>query len=111
MDEIEEVFERIEARLKEIDPTLEKSAKSGMARTERVVKNLEKKMFRATRRQEKNLVDSINSIKSNLFPSGGLQERRWNFSVFYAEMGEGFIEECVVKLDPFEDSLTILIEE
>ena len=111
LDELEDVFGKIEERLKEIDPTLERSAKSGLARTERVVQNLEKKMFRATRKKEKTLVDSIDYIKSNLFPSGGLQERRWNFSVFYSEMGDALIRECVDKLDPFDNSLTILNQE
>jgi len=110
IEELEKVFDHIEDRLKAIDPTLERSAKSGLARTERIAKNLENKMYRAMRKKEKNLVESVNAIRSNLFPSGALQERRWNFSVFYAEMGEAFIRECVDKLDPFEDSLTILIE-
>jgi bacillithiol biosynthesis cysteine-adding enzyme BshC len=111
MDELQEVFYKIEDRLKEIDPTLERSAKSGLARTERIVQNLKKKMFRATRKKEKTLVDSINQIKSNLFPSGGLQERRWNFSVFYAEMGDSFIRACLENLDPFDASFTLLTEE
>ncbi len=109
-EEIERVFGKIESRLKEIDPTLERSARSGFARTERIVKGLEKKMFRATRKKEKNLVNSINQIKTNLFPSGGLQERKWNFSVFYAEMGDSFIEECLKYLDPFDSTFTVLIE-
>jgi len=111
MEELEKVFGKIENRLKDIDPTLEKSAKSGLARTERIVKNLEKKMFRSTRKKEKELINTINAVKENLFPSQGLQERRWNFSVFYARMGEVFIQECLDNLDPFDSSLTILIEE
>lgn len=110
MDELQEVFDKIEDRLKEIDPTLERSAKSGLARTERIVKNLEKKMFRATRKKEKALVDSIYTIKNELFPFGGLQERRWNFSVFYAKMGDSVIEKCLKHLDPFDSTFTILTE-
>lgn len=109
-EELENIYVKIESKLKAIDATLEKSARSGLAKSERIVKNLEKKMFSASRKKESVMVERIERIKGELFPSGSLQERRLNFSVFYNIWGDSLIDELIEKLDPFDYRFTILSE-
>ncbi len=110
-DNLEEVFLAIEARLRKINSDLEKSVRSGYARTDRIVRNLEKKMMRAERKKQEILVGRLDKIYESLLPRGGLQERNMNFAPMYLAFGKTFVEQLVENLDPFGFEFTFLVEE
>lgn len=110
-EKMEMIFLDVESRLGNIEPTLQKSVRSGYARTDRIFKNLEKKMLRAEKKKQETLMLRIQSLKEALFPMDGLQERSQNFSFFYAQFGKQFIDMLIDELDPFDKNFTILIEE
>jgi bacillithiol biosynthesis cysteine-adding enzyme BshC len=109
-DKLEQVFLDIETKLREIDQTLERSVRSGYARTERIVKNLEKKMLRAERRKLDTLLGRLQKLRESLFPRDGLQERNMNFVVLYEAMGPEFIEKLLPLVDPFDAKFAVVKE-
>lgn len=57
----------------------------------RGLKELEKKMVRAEKRNHSESLKSVEQFKSALFPNNNLQERIENFIPFYAQYGKEFI--------------------
>ena len=70
--------------------------------------NLEKRLLRAEKRKQKDLVDRIKELKLQLFPNQSLEERQRNFSEFYLEYGKDFIEALKSTLKPLDLKFTIL---
>lgn len=107
-ERIELLFIDMEARLAKINPDLKKSVQSGFAKTDRVVRNLEKKMMRAERKKQEILINRLKQVRESLLPRNGLQERNMNFTPLYLEYGEGFTDALIEILDPFENAFSIL---
>ena len=70
--------------------------------------NLEKRLLRAEKRKQKDLVLRITEIKEQLFPNESLEERQRNFSEFYLEYGDTFIKALKDSLKPLDLEFTIL---
>ncbi|MCA1761923.1 MAG: bacillithiol biosynthesis cysteine-adding enzyme BshC [Cryomorphaceae bacterium] len=109
-EKLEMLFLDIETRLGKIESTLEKSVRSGYARTDRIFLNLEKKMIRAEKKKQEILIQRIEMLKKELFPMDGLQERIENFSSLYAKIGEVLIDHLLKELNPFDKKFTILFQ-
>lgn len=107
-DRLDAVFEDIRNRLGAIDFTLERSVDSGHARTERIVKNLEKKMLRAERKKQEVLLDRYARWRERLFPGSALQERSLNMAEFYLPYGPDFIAALAEKLNPFNFKFSLV---
>jgi hypothetical protein len=54
------------------------------------------------------LVVRITEIKNQLFPNESLEERQRNFSEYYLEYGDSFIEALKDSLKPLDLEFTIL---
>jgi bacillithiol biosynthesis cysteine-adding enzyme BshC len=106
--ELQALYGKMEAELSKVDKLLEKSVRSGYVRSERIVKNLEKKMLRAERKKHEILTNRLERIYSKLMPNGRLQEREINFTPFYLEFGAEFADLLLENLDPFEGKFTVL---
>ncbi len=72
------------------------------------IDNLEKRLLIAEKRRQQDLVVRISEIKNQLFPNQSLEERQRNFSEYYLEYGDGFIEALKESLKPLELEFTIL---
>ena len=72
------------------------------------LENLEKRLLRAEKRKQKDLVDRITEIKLQLFPNQSLEERQRNFSEYYLEYGNDFIDALKSTLKPLDLKFTIL---
>jgi bacillithiol synthase len=93
-----------------IDPTLGKHVAALEARSLKYLQELEKKMLRAEKRKYADEERGIQNIKSALFPAHGLQERKENFSSFYAKWGKTFIDELYKHSLALEQEFMVLIE-
>jgi uncharacterized protein YllA (UPF0747 family) len=109
-EKLEAVFLEIESRLRTIDPTLERSVKSGFVRTDRILESLEKKMVRAERNKQDVSIGRLHKLHSELFPRDGLQERNMNFAVVYESLGSGFIDMLAPHFDPFDTCFAVVME-
>ena len=110
-EKLELLFLEIESKLKKINPSLDRSVRSGLARADKVLISLEKKMMRAERRKQEVLVNKLHMVCESLMPRNGLQERNMNFTPFYLEYGDRFVDVLLENLNPFDFSFTILEEE
>ena len=109
-EKAEELFEEIRTQAGTIDPTLSVHVEAIKARSLKSLQELEKKMLRAEKRKFSDHERQIQVIKAALFPGNGLQERKENFSGFYAKWGAGFIEELYKNSLAFEQEFTVLTE-
>ncbi len=106
--ELSLIFEKIKLRACKIDETLSPSAAAVQARLKHAIDNLEKKLLRAEKRNYSTRLEQIDSIKADLFPGGGLQERNQNFGLFYVKYGQTFIDELINNFEPLEFKFNVL---
>jgi len=72
------------------------------------LKNLEKRLLRAEKRKNADLVNRITELQNQLLPNQSLEERQRNFSEYYLEYGETFIASLKKSLQPLQLEFTIL---
>ncbi len=72
------------------------------------LQNLEKRLLRAEKRRQKDLVDRITELQNTLLPNNSLEERQRNFSEYYLEYGSTLISTLKDTLQPLDLSFTIL---
>ena len=107
-EQLSAIFDDLKTRVSKIDLTLNPSTDAVKTRLKKAIDNLEKKLIRAEKRNFTEALDAIEKIRNTLFPNGGLQERKENFSLFYVKYGDDFINELLKAFDPLNFKFTIL---
>jgi len=69
---------------------------------------LEKRLLQAQKRKLKDHVLRMTEIQNDLFPNKSLQERNFNFSELYLELGEELIPSLIKSLKPLEFEFMIV---
>jgi len=69
---------------------------------------LEKRLLKAEKKAHKAYIERLEAIHFELFPNGSLQERFSNFSEFYLEHGDEFIDQLKTELDPLSQNFHVL---
>jgi bacillithiol synthase len=90
--EVEQVYDLLRRQALSIDSTLEKHVEALKAKTMYRLQELEKKMLRAEKRKFTDQQRQIQTIREQLFPGNGLQERKDNLLYYYAQYGPDFIQ-------------------
>jgi len=72
------------------------------------LENLEKRLLKAEKKRQKDLVNRITIIQNELLPNESLEERQRNFSEFYLEYGNRFIINLKEALKPLALEFTVL---
>ena len=72
------------------------------------LQNLEKRLLKAEKRRQNDLVIRITELQNQLLPNQSLEERQRNFSEYYLEYGSSFIDALKEGLKPLELEFTIL---
>ena len=72
------------------------------------LENLQKRLLRAEKRRQNDLVERIVALQNEILPNQSLEERQRNFSEHYLEYGASFIEALKVSLKPLKLEFTIL---
>ena len=70
--------------------------------------HLEKRFIKAQKIKHKDEIERIKALKDVLFPNNSLQEREINFSEFYKDYGEDFINILKSNLKPFVNKFIII---
>lgn len=102
------VFESLKLRTHKIDATLSVSTDAVKTRLQKAIKNLEKKLLKAEKRNFAEAMADIDKIKNTLFPDKQLQERSENFGLFYVQYGDDFIAQLIQNFKPLDFKFTIL---
>src|SRR5699024_12220238 len=106
--EINGVFSKIKLRAHKIDPTLSQSTDAVKAKLKKSIKNLEKKLLRAEKKNHAEALIQIGRVKEQLFPDGVLQERVENFAPYYLRYGDDFIKDLLKHFQPLDFQFTVL---
>ena len=94
---------------KRTDPSFTGAVKAQEAKQIKGLENLEKRLLKAEKRILSNQLERISMIQNELFPNGGLQERKQNFSEFYLQSGDVLISKLLTALNPLDQNFTLLI--
>ncbi|MGE0566504.1 MAG: bacillithiol biosynthesis cysteine-adding enzyme BshC [Bacteroidia bacterium] len=103
-EKITSLFNELGSRLENIDTTLKPSVNAEMQKTLNSIKALETKANRAIKKQSENLTGSIEYIHSKIYPSGIMQERHDNFTMYLSFFEKDFVENLLdlIKADNFQ---------
>ncbi len=108
--ETEQLYNLIKKQASSIDTTLEKHVEALKTQALHRLQELEKKMLRAEKRKFADQQRQIHTIKENLFPGNGLQERKENLSYYYAKWGREFIKVLYKESLSLEQEFVVLLE-
>ena len=72
------------------------------------LENLEKRLLRAEKRKQKDLIVRITELQNEILPNQSLEERQRNFSEYYLEYGDSFIKVLKESLTPLQLEFTVL---
>ena len=104
---IESAYAKVRDKACAIDPTLEKMVEAEQQRRLKGLETIEHKMLRAERRRQSDRLRQVETLKDQLFPGGGLQERTDNLLLF-SQTDPSFVNRILAALDPFEYAFNIL---
>ena len=105
-----DIFARIAAKAKAVDPSLESKMLAEGTKIAKQVDQLTSRIRRAAKQNEETSVNQISKIKDKLFPGLGLQERKACFLEIILKHGTSIIDELVPAFDPLEKTM-IVVEE
>ena len=105
---LEEQFAELKEVAEKTDVTFIGAVKAQEVKQIKGLKNLEKRLLKAEKRRQNDLVVRITTLQNQILPNQSLEERQRNFSEYYLEYGEGFIEALKKSLKPLQLEFTIL---
>lgn len=97
--ELTDLYQKLKEKATDIDQSLISHISALEADASKGLINLEKKLLRAEKRKFEVQERQLTKIKSELFPSGKLQERAENFIPFYAKYGKELLH-CIYQQSP-----------
>jgi bacillithiol biosynthesis cysteine-adding enzyme BshC len=100
------LVERVEA----VDVTLKGSVDARRTQALRGLERIEKGLVRAAKREQEVALRHMNDAHSELFPMGGLQERRENILPLLAAKGVQELDRLLEELDPLHPRFTLFVE-
>ena len=72
------------------------------------LENLQKRLLKAEKKRQKDLVDRIKLLQNEILPNQSLEERQRNFSEYYMEYGSSFIKALKGALKPLQLEFIVL---
>ncbi len=105
---LEKQFSELKQVAKQTDVSFINAVNAQERKQIKGLENLEKKLLRAEKKRQVDLVNRITKIQNELLPNESLEERQRNFSHYYLEYGDQFIEFLKTALNPLQLEFTIL---
>ena len=101
-------FSELKEVAKQTDVSFENAVNAQEKKQIKGLENLQKRLLKAEKRRQKDLVDRITNLQNEILPNQSLEERQRNFSEYYLEYGDSFIKALKGALKPLELEFTIL---
>ena len=108
--EADKLYESLKKQAEAVDATLGKHVEALRTQSIYRLQELEKKMLRAERRKFTDQQRQIHTVKENLFPKNGLQERIENFMYYYAKWGKDFMQQIYQHSLSLEQEFVVIEE-
>ena len=105
---LENQFDHLYALAKQTDKSFLGAVSAQEKKQLKGLETLEKRLQKAEKKMHKDYINRLEALHLELFPNGGLQERFTNFSEFYLEHGEDFINHLKLELVPLNQKFHIL---
>lgn len=109
MRAIQAVFDQLKLSAFKIDKTLESATEAAKTKTNHLLTNLEKKLFKAEKKKHSVSLKQIENVKNRLFPGDTLQERVVNIAPMYVNYGDDFISSLIENFEPLGGDFTLLL--
>lgn len=106
--ELSLLYEKIEAKAKEVEITLQTSAAAEKSKAITGVENLEKKMVKAQKQKEEVRIQQLDKLFIDVFPDGEWQERKENMLRFISDLGNDPIESLIKFFNPLDKTVKII---
>ena len=108
-EQLQKQFELLFETANHTDKSFAGAVKAQNAKQNKGLENLEKRLLKAQKRKFSEILQRITNLQNELFPNQSLQERQTNFSEFYIEYGESFIQKAINKLQPLESMFEVIL--
>ena len=105
---LQKQFEALFAIANQTDKSFLGAVKAQEAKQIKGLENLEKRLLKAQKRNYSEILERITDLQNELFPNKSLQERQANFSEFYLENGNDFIDKLIATLKPLDTNFEII---
>ncbi|MFC2160785.1 bacillithiol biosynthesis cysteine-adding enzyme BshC [Acidobacteriota bacterium] len=92
-------FKSIKKEIISLDPDLGSSADIALEKIKEQFKYLEKKIIKASKKQNDILIQQLNKVKNNLYPDNHLQERVLNIVPYLIKYGYPFLDKLYKTID------------
>lgn len=99
--QIQNIFNELSEKSVQTDITFAKMVNAQRVKQLKGMTKMEHRLVKAEKKKNSERVERIENIYSELFPKGNLQERVMNFSDFWLEYGNGFVEEIYEEIHPY----------
>jgi bacillithiol biosynthesis cysteine-adding enzyme BshC len=101
-------FSELKEVAKKTDISFENAVNAQERKQVKGLENLEKRLLKAEKRRQKDLVDRITALQDEIFPNQTLEERQRNFSEYYLEYGSSFLAVLKGALVPLQLEFIII---
>jgi len=101
-------FKELEKVAEQTDKSFIGAVKAQERKQIKGLENLKKRLLKAEKKRQHDLVERIISIQNELLPNQSLEERQRNFSEFYLAYGEEFMYKLKKELNPLALQFLIL---
>lgn len=110
-NQLEEIWNQIAQKAETIDPTLKGAAAAEGKNQIKAMEKIEDRLRRTEKQKHEVALGQIESIRSKLYPDGGLQERVVNFLEFYLRTPKEYFDILFQAFDPLDMRLKVLVDE
>ncbi len=107
---LKDLYSAIKQKASEIDKSLKGATEGALNRSMKELENLEYKIMKALKQRRSIDIQRLETVKKALFPANILQERKHNFSMYYARYGDQLIAMLMDAANPLEKRFKLLIE-
>jgi bacillithiol biosynthesis cysteine-adding enzyme BshC len=101
-------FSELKEVAKKTDISFENAVNAQERKQVKGLENLKKRLLKAEKRRQKDLVDRITALQDEILPNQSLEERQRNFSEYYLEYGSSFLPVLKGALVPLQLEFTII---
>lgn len=108
-NQLEKQFEQLNLIISQTHFSFSGAVKAQEIKQKKGLENLEKRFLKAEKKQHQHILERIVKLQNELFPNQSLQERKNNFSEFYAEYGPKLIERLLEEQKPLKQDFNVII--
>ena len=106
--QLENQFDYLKGLVDQTDPSFEGALNAQLAKQNKGIEALEKRLLQAQKRKLKDQVQRMADLHKEIFPNDALQERQLNIVEFYLDYGGEFINALMKVLDPFSNEFSVI---